>query len=126
MDGKEVGIGTKQGKLYKLNTVQTEQHSCNLAVGDPLSTWHLRYGHLNNNDVKLLYNQNLVTGMNLNAARAADNADTCPGCAFGKAKRLPFPKKSNRKTSRPLELVHSDVCGPFHIESCQWEDPSSL
>ena len=55
--------------------------------------------------------------MNLNAARAVDNADTCPGCAFGKAKRLPFPKKSNRKTSRPLELVHSDVCGPFHIDS---------
>ena len=41
-DGKEVGIGTKQGRLYKLNTIQTE-HACNLAASDMLSTWHLRY-----------------------------------------------------------------------------------
>ena len=34
-----------------------------------------------------------------------------------KIKRVPFPKKSERKTSRPLELVHSDVCGPFHVDS---------
>ena len=29
----------------------------------------------------------------------------------------PFPKKSERETSQPLELVHSDICGPMQVES---------
>ena len=112
-NGKQVGIGTKCGRLYKLNTVAPE-HFCNLAAGNPLSTWHLRFGHLNSNDVKLLSDQNLVTGMQLSSA---DRVENCHGCAVGKAKRLPFPQKSERKTTRPLELVHSDICGPFQVES---------
>ena len=96
-----------------MNTVAPE-HACNLAAGSPLSLWHLRYGHLNCNDIKLLYDQKLVTGMNLTSV---DRVEACHGCAVGKSKRLPFPKKSNRKTSRPLELIHSDVCGPFHLTS---------
>ena len=92
-NGNEVGIGTKQGRLYKLNTVNPE-HACNLAAGNSLTTWHLRYGHLNSNDVKLLFNQNLVTGMNMSTG---DDIESCHGCAVGKSKRLPFPKKSSRK-----------------------------
>ena len=111
--GKEVGIGTKEGRLYKLNTVAPE-HACNLAAGSPLSLWHLRYGHLNYNDLKLLFDQKLVSGLTLTSV---DRVEDCHGCAVGKAKRLPFPKKSTRKTTRPLELIHSDVCGPFHVDS---------
>ena len=111
--GKEVGIGTKEGRLYKLNTVLPE-HACNLAAGSPLSLWHLRYGHLNYNDLKLLFDQKLVNGLTLTSV---DRVEDCHGCAVGKAKRLPFPKKSTRKTTRPLELIHSDVCGPFHVDS---------
>ena len=112
-DGMELEIGSKHGRLYKLNTV-ARQPACNLAAGNPLSTWHLRYGHLNCNDVKLLFNQKLVTGMKLSST---DHVEGCHGCAVGKSKRVPFPKKSDRKTTRPLELVHSDVCGPFHVDS---------
>ena len=36
---------------------------------------------------------------------------------FGKNHRQPFPKKSERETSQPLELVHSDICGPMQVES---------
>ena len=107
-------IGTKYGKLYQLNNVPIEQ-SCFLGVhGKPLSLWHQRFGHLNCNDVKLLHDQNLVTGMSLSSC---DKVDGCHGCALGKSTRNPFPKKSENKSTRPLQLIHSDVCGPIHVPS---------
>lgn len=30
---------------------------------------------------------------------------------------LPIPKESTTKTTRLLEIVHSDVCGPFKVKS---------
>ena len=39
----------------------------------------------------------------------------CEGCIYGKQHRLPFPKQSKRITRKPLELVHSDVCGPMSV-----------
>ena len=115
-NGQSYQIGSKCGKLYKLNSVPIEQ-SCfvsSVAKQQSLSLWHLRFGHLNVNDVKLLHDQKLVNGMVLGSS---DDIAGCHGCALGKSKRLPFPKKSIQKSSKPLELVHSDVCGPLHIES---------
>ena len=31
--------------------------------------------------------------------------------------RIPFPKKSDKKTCQPLELVHSDLCEPMNVGS---------
>ena len=41
----------------------------------------------------------------------------CEGCAYGKQSRLPFPKKCSQKNNQPLELTHSDVCGPMSVTS---------
>ena len=41
----------------------------------------------------------------------------CEGCAFGKQHRNSFPKKSEHESSQPLELIHTDVCGPMCIDS---------
>ena len=41
----------------------------------------------------------------------------CEPCVFGKHHRAPFPKKSDRKTTRPLELIHTDVCGKVSTAS---------
>ena len=114
MNGKSVEIGSKCGKLYKLNSTPIQQ-SCLLGVrGKPLSLWHLRYGHLNVADVKLLHDKKLVSGMHLSSV---DEVTGCHGCALGKSKRSPFPKKSEHKSTHPLQLVHSDVCGPMHVTS---------
>lgn len=37
----------------------------------------------------------------------------CESCIKEKSARKPFPKKTDRKTKRPLELVHIDLCGPM-------------
>ena len=31
--------------------------------------------------------------------------------------RIPVPKQSSNKTTQPLELIHSVVCGPMNIDS---------
>ena len=41
----------------------------------------------------------------------------CEGCALGKNHRLPFPKGVAWRAKEPLELVHTDVCGPMSINS---------
>ena len=56
----------------------------------------------------------MVTGMNLNGQQPCG---PCEGCMTGKQTRLPFPKKSERTKTKPLELVHSVVCGPMNVSS---------
>jgi len=41
----------------------------------------------------------------------------CEACVQGKMHRIPFPKKSDKKTRQPLELVHSDLCEPMNVGS---------
>ena len=107
-------FGHKEGKLYKVNTAS---QSCNFSAssdGNSLTLWHLRLGHLNNQDVKKLSNENMVKGLKVNSKDAP--AD-CEGCLLGKQTRLPFPKKSSGKKAQILDLVHSDVCGPMSVPS---------
>jgi transposase InsO family protein len=41
----------------------------------------------------------------------------CPPCVCGKQHRQALPKAAVRVTSRPLQLVHSDLCRPMPVES---------
>lgn len=45
-----------------------------------------------------------------------DLAAMCDPCVAGKQARAPFPTSSTR-TAKPLELVHTDVCGPMPLNS---------
>ena len=116
--GRKFVFGGKFGKLFELNC-DFVPSACNFSStsGDTsLSTWHLRLGHLNVQDVQKLSSKNMVAGMSINSSKSAPVSD-CEGCALGKQSRLPFPKSSSSKTSDVLELVHSDVCGPMSVPS---------
>ncbi|MFV0960832.1 hypothetical protein QML37_31560, partial [Klebsiella pneumoniae] len=41
----------------------------------------------------------------------------CEGCVLGKHHRDSFPVESSWRASKPLELVHSDLCGSMHTTS---------
>lgn len=61
----------------------------------------------------------MVTGINITAEEfkaAGTQGDLCEPCALGKQHRSPF-KSSKTTTARPLELVHTDVCGPLPVTS---------
>ena len=37
----------------------------------------------------------------------------CEACLLGKHAKRSFPKDTTSRTSKPLQLVHTDVCGPI-------------
>jgi Integrase core domain len=37
----------------------------------------------------------------------------CEVCTLGKQHRLPFPKGRSWRAKQPLQLVHTDICGPL-------------
>ena len=41
----------------------------------------------------------------------------CTGCTLGKQHRNSFPKTSDNLTKIPLEIIHSDACGPINVDS---------
>ena len=45
----------------------------------------------------------------------------CQDCLYGKQTVKPFPNKATRQAQKVLELVHSDVCGPFPMQALNGE-----
>src|SRR5689334_23079082 len=41
-----------------------------------------------------------------------DHKEKCEICIISKMTKRPFPK-STRRATKPMELVHTDICGPF-------------
>ena len=77
--------------------------------------WHRRLGHLGYDNLSKL--QSMVTGINISPADIKSaSTDTCTACTLGKQHRLPFGT-STTVTSKPLELLHTDLCGPMPVTS---------
>ena len=55
--------------------------------------------------------QNHITGIKL-SPRSGES--TCEGCIVGKMQRKSVDHK---QSSKKLELIHSDICGPFQVDS---------
>ena len=73
--------------------------------------WHRRMAHLHHGALKHL--RQAVIGV---PQVQEEKHNHCKGCALGKNIRKPFPQ-SEHKSKDPLDLVHSDVCGPMSVHS---------
>uniref|UniRef100_A0A2N9E5R8 Integrase catalytic domain-containing protein n=1 Tax=Fagus sylvatica TaxID=28930 RepID=A0A2N9E5R8_FAGSY len=71
--------------------------------------WHSRLGHPQQIVLQHVLHKHL-------SLPVSPNNSVCSHCLAGKMHQLPFPK-SVSITSRPLEIVHSDVWGPAPITS---------
>ncbi|TQD85937.1 hypothetical protein C1H46_028483 [Malus baccata] len=71
--------------------------------------WHRRFGHLNYDSLRLLQERSIVYGL----PYLKEYNQVCEGCATGKAHREAFSKEQKWRAKLPLELVHTDVCGPM-------------
>ena len=60
----------------------------------------------------------MVNGINVTVAnfKGAGNK-LCEPCIMGKQTRSMFPSSISEKSSTLLNLVHTDVCGPFSVPS---------
>ena len=117
-DGRVVAVGVKKGSLYYLTChkdTDTQVHMSDAQSMDESreSIWHRRFGHLNERSLRTLASRSLVNDFNYNAS---SRIPFCESCVKGKLHRKPFGT-SERQVKVPLELVHSDVCGPLSSES---------
>eukprot|EP00253_Pinus_taeda_P025723 PITA_25723 len=71
--------------------------------------WHLRFGHLNFGGLNLLSRKGMVRGLPL-----IEKSDSlCESWILGKQHRESFPSGKSIRVKVPLEIVHSDLCGPM-------------
>ena len=72
--------------------------------------WHLRLGHINLNRIERLVKSNHLNQLEDNSL------PPCESCLEGKMTRRSFIGKGLR-AKEPLELVHTDLCGPMNVKA---------
>eukprot|EP00253_Pinus_taeda_P015151 PITA_15151 len=73
--------------------------------------WHRRLSHLHHGALKIM--QQISTGF---PRCTLEQTSTCKGCTLGKYAKYSFHDRDSR-AGAVLELIHSNVCGPFSTAS---------
>ncbi|GAA0154574.1 hypothetical protein LIER_12516 [Lithospermum erythrorhizon] len=88
---------------------KTEEECLQVTAKENAELWHQRLGHLNHRSLYNLQNKNMVIGM----PEIKNEGFTCSSCLSGKQTRITMPKEATWRASKPLELIHSNICGPI-------------
>ncbi|KAK8913818.1 hypothetical protein KSP39_PZI024059 [Platanthera zijinensis] len=100
-------------KMFPIKFGGDSLNCLSAVVDDKSMLWHHRFGHLNFGALTEMGRSQLVRGLPV----VEKTEKLCEGCIFGKHSRSSFPKDGAWRASRPLQLVHSDVCGPMRTTS---------
>lgn len=119
LEGKkqENGLYTLDLQATKDTIIRNEESMLTEDKIQIVEDWHRKLGHLNKVSMKNLLK--LTTGMNITESECDCLEKLCDICIRAKQTRLPFDNTRSR-ASRPLEIIHTDVCGP--IEPCTWDE----
>ncbi|KAJ9566522.1 hypothetical protein OSB04_002488 [Centaurea solstitialis] len=74
-------------------------------IEDQTYLWHCRLGHINKKRVELLLKGGFLGNFDYKPF-------DCESCLSGKMTKQPFNNENERATDL-LEIIHTDVCGPF-------------
>ncbi|CAG9133521.1 unnamed protein product [Plutella xylostella] len=108
LTGNVIATGSNHKGMYRLDV--NSSNAMYTSSEESAKLWHRRLGHLNANSMQILKNRN--KGINYNGSLT----EQCIPCLQGKFAKKPFPK-SQSKSSKVLELIHSDLCGPMSTHS---------
>ena len=114
---KVVAKGELANGLWSLlsQTAIDDEEEAQLAnAAGNMKLWHRRLGHLGLQNVLRMRDENMVSGLQ---GKLENTLDKCHACSAGKMVRKPAPAVEERRTDEVLELVHSDVMGPFKTVS---------
>lgn len=82
--------------LYPLEMSSVEANALVAKVSADSKLWHLRYGHLHENGLKVLNQKDMVYGL-----PKIGDLELCEDCIYGKQTRMSFPVgKARRATQR--------------------------
>ena len=102
-----------QNRLFTIDIESGEVKCMKAAIKDNSWLWHLRYGHLGFSGLKLLSTTNMVNGL----PEINPPDQPCEACIKGKQHMQKFEVGKSRRARRQLEIVHTDIAGPYDIES---------
>ncbi|KAL0461127.1 UNVERIFIED_CONTAM: hypothetical protein Slati_0000300 [Sesamum latifolium] len=110
--GKDLyGLGFMNNDFFmlELSNECVSYVSSSINIHDIFALWHARLGHIGQERMTRLAREGLLGSL------AKVNLPTCEPCMAGKACRKPFGKA--KRATHPLELVHSDICGPMNVRA---------
>jgi hypothetical protein len=109
------GVANHAQKVYMFSHFLPYSNPSALLIhaNEASKLWHERFGHLNYKYLSDLSEKDMVIGL----PKIKFSKGVCQGCILGKHPEHKFEKASHERTSAPLELIHSDVAGPF-TETC--------
>ena len=115
-NGNVIAMAELRSGLYYLNSpnqvytaVKKEEHNENC-----IHSWHRKFGHRDPEAIRKWCSKGLMDGIKVVDCGIVQ---TCEVCLEGNFSRLPFPKCSESKSTAPIQLIHTDVCGPMRTGS---------
>eukprot|EP01018_Ginkgo_biloba_P014921 Gb_20081 [translate_table: standard] len=110
--GKVVAKGElTSDRLFKL-VIPPQPYVLKMTTIDESILWHCRYGHLNYGGLLMLRKNEMVIELPF----IQGSKEIFEGCIYRKQHRDSF-LVSKFKAREPLELVHTDLCGPMRTLS---------
>jgi len=108
--------GKRHNNAYKACILSLPQNhvTCLSALDDGVMLWHKRLDLASLSLLIKLISKDLVVGL---PSIKYNDDKVCDVCARGKQVRTSFKSKNCISTSRPLELLRVDLCGPIKITS---------
>ena len=104
-----VQANRSKNRLYKVRMGIKDSTQLCLSEISESNRWHARLGHVNTATIKRMIQKELVVGIHgVNVTK-----ELCYSCLLGKQARKVFPQSTIYRATRPLELLHGDICGPI-------------
>ncbi|CAB0004008.1 unnamed protein product, partial [Nesidiocoris tenuis] len=110
---KPMLVAPRNDGVFKLETRPLAANSTEVTPTASEMVWHQRLAHLNHFSMKLLRDE-LASGISYTSEK---EPKLCESCIRGKHARKPFPKEKTKLADQKLALVHTDLCGPFQVNS---------
>nr|XP_016478136.1 PREDICTED: uncharacterized protein LOC107799530 [Nicotiana tabacum] len=88
--------------------------NCLSAIDDAVELWHRRLGHASFTFLNKLVRKDLFRGLPKSSFK---DHKVCDTCVKGKQVRSSFKPKKEVSTSRSLDILHMDLCGPMGVAS---------
>ncbi len=112
--GKVVGVASRQDGLPVLHCIHSAPSAVALAVRpSKADVWHQRLGHLSYGTMARMVKDGAVSGLDVSEQEInAKASQICEVCIKAKQAAATHQASTSR-AAMPLELVHSDLMGPF-------------
>jgi transposase InsO family protein len=101
--------------LYRISNTDLQQKCMMITTKVTPYEWHQRLGHLSLTGMLNMSKSYDIKELKTISEEEVKRINECKGCLKGKAHRKAMPKLRTTKTSKVLELIHSDICGPMSV-----------